>query len=355
MNLKPSPYIIHSHAPIRICDLGGWTDTWFAEYGSVLNIGVAPCAEVQLSVQQATDGNGQVVIDAEDFGDRYLFDLSKYSSKLGWNRHPLLEAAVEYLRPPDGLLIEITIHSKIPPGAATGTSAAVTVALLGALDALTPGRLSPHQLAVAAQKVETELLGQQCGVQDQLCCAYGGINYIEIEQYPHAKVQQLDLQENIRTELERRLVVLYLGKSHASSETHEMVIEAMEGMGPDNRYLQALRGTAPRGRDALLAGEFSAFGRTMIDNHEAQRDLHADLISPEADRIIEVAQAHGVLGWKVNGAGGDGGSVTLLCGPRAEIKQTMIREIEAEVADSQYLPTSLNLEGVRVWKSPDNR
>ena len=42
--------IINSVAPIRICDNGGWTDTWFAEYGAIFNIGVLPYAEAQLKV-----------------------------------------------------------------------------------------------------------------------------------------------------------------------------------------------------------------------------------------------------------------------------------------------------------------
>ena len=41
--------IINSVAPIRICDNGGWTDTWFAGYGSIFNIGVYPYAEVQIA------------------------------------------------------------------------------------------------------------------------------------------------------------------------------------------------------------------------------------------------------------------------------------------------------------------
>ena len=39
-----------------------------------------------------------------------------------------------------------------------------------------------------------------------------------------------------------------------------------------------------------------------------------DLVSTEAQRVIDIATGHGVSGWKVNGAGGEGGSVTLLCG-----------------------------------------
>ena len=42
--------IINSIAPIRICDNGGWTDTWFAGHGKVFNIGVSPYVEVQIAV-----------------------------------------------------------------------------------------------------------------------------------------------------------------------------------------------------------------------------------------------------------------------------------------------------------------
>ena len=82
--------IINSVAPIRVCDNGGWTDTWFAEYGRVFNIGVYPYAEVQIEVYPCDDRE-RVLIYAENFGERYARD----PSKTGWDRHPLLEAAIE--------------------------------------------------------------------------------------------------------------------------------------------------------------------------------------------------------------------------------------------------------------------
>ena len=64
--------------------------------------------------------------------------------------------------------------------------------------------------------------------------------------------------------------------------------------------------TAEKSRDALYAGNFETLGQAMIENNEAQGNLHAELISPQAHRIIEIAREHGAIGWKVNGAGGDG-------------------------------------------------
>ena len=339
--------IINSVAPIRICDNGGWTDTWFAEYGKIFNIGVYPYAEVQIEVYSSNDQEERVVIYAENYGERYVRHLKKTT----WDRHPLLEAAIERMGVPDDIAIQVAIFCEAPAGASTGTSAAVTVALVGALDCLTPGRLTPHEVAYVAQSIETDLLKQQCGIQDQLCSAYGGINYIEMFQYPHASVSQIQVPNSIWWELERRLALIYLGRSHRSSQVHEKVIRHLEDAGPTARQLEALRATAEPSRDALYAGDFVALGQAMIQNTEAQRDLHPDLINPDADRVVVIAQAHGALGWKVNGAGGDGGSLTILCESLSHAKRAMIREIEAESPLFQNIPIYLSRFGLRIWET----
>jgi len=338
--------IINSVAPIRICDNGGWTDTWFAEYGKIFNIGVYPYAEVQIEVYPYTGQEERIIIYAENYGERYVV----YPERLGWDRHPLLEAAIEYMRVPDNMAFQVTIFSEAPSGASTGTSAAVTVALVGALDRLTPGRLTPHEVAYTAQSIEVDILKQQCGIQDQLCSAYGGINYIEMFKYPYASVSQLRIPNSIWWELERRLALIYLGKSHSSSQVHEKVIQGLENAGPDCKQLNDLRVAAEKSRDAVYAGDFVALGRAMIENTEAQGRLHPDLISPDAWRVIEIAREHGALGWKVNGAGGEGGSVTLLCGSLSHAKRAMIREIEEESPLFKNIPIYLSRYGLRIWE-----
>jgi D-glycero-alpha-D-manno-heptose-7-phosphate kinase len=338
--------VINSVAPIRICDNGGWTDTWFAGHGKIFNIGVYPYAEVQIEVRPYEGQRDRIVIHAENFGERYVVR----PERLGWDRHPLLEAAIEYMKIPRDLAFQVTIYSEAPSGGSTGTSAAVTVALIGALDCLTPGRLTPHEVAYTAQRIETELLKQQCGIQDQLCSAYGGINYIEMFRYPHATVSPIGIPNAIWWELERRLVLVYLGRSHSSSQIHEMVIRELENAGPDCPKLADLRATPERSRDALYAGDFAALGRAMADNTEAQRRLHPALVSRDAERVIAIARAHGAIGWKVNGAGGEGGSVTLLCGDFSHVKRAMIREIEAENRLFKSIPIYLSRHGLRVWE-----
>lgn len=338
--------IINAVAPIRVCDNGGWTDTWFAEYGKIFNIGVYPYAEVQIEVFRHEPGTDRITIHAENYGERYVM----HPERQGWDRHPLLEAAITCMGVPQDLAFQITIYSEAPAGASTGTSAAVTVALIGALDRLTPGRLAPHEAAYMAQSVEVDMLKQQCGIQDQLCSAYGGINFIEMFDYPYASVSQLQVSNAIWWELERRLVLIYLGVSHSSSAVHEKVIRELEDAGPTAKGIEALRATAEPSRDAVYAGDFPSLGRAMIANTEAQGQLNSALISPEAWRIIEIAKAHGALGWKVNGAGGEGGSITLLASDLSSIKRAMIGEIEAENHLFKNIPVYLSRYGLRVWE-----
>jgi D-glycero-alpha-D-manno-heptose-7-phosphate kinase len=169
-------------------------------------------------------------------------------------------------------------------------------------------------------------------------------------QYPYASVSQLQLPNTIWWELERRLVLIFLGKSHHSSQVHEMVIRNLEGAGPECKQLEALRQTAPMARDALYNGDFASLGKAMTANTEAQRQLHPALVGSDAQAVIEIAQAHAALGWKVNGAGGEGGSLTLLCGERSDAKRRMLREIEQAHPGYRNIPTYLSRYGLRVWK-----
>jgi D-glycero-alpha-D-manno-heptose-7-phosphate kinase len=339
--------IIYASAPIRICDNGGWTDTWFAGYGKVFNIGVYPSAEVQVTVYPTPAGEQRIIIYAENYGERYLVNQDQ-----PWEKHPLLEASIETMGIPPEISFEANIYSQAPGGASTGTSAAVTVALVGALDRLTSGRMTPHEVAQTAHRVETELLHQQSGIQDQLCSAYGGVNFIEMQQYPYATVSQIQVPNEAWWELERRLVLIFLGKTHHSSKVHEMVIASLEQDGPDNPGLNALRQAAVLSRDALYNADFQALGRAMAANTEAQAQLHPALISPDAQRVIEVAQAYGAIGWKVNGAGGEGGSLTILCNEHSQARRAMIAAIEQENSLYRNIPIYLSRHGLRVWQQP---
>src|SRR5436190_3270549 len=101
---------INAVAPIRICDNGGWTDTWFAGHGKIFNIGVYPYVEVQIAVYPRAARPDQLVLHAENYDERYAI----VPGLPGPDRHPLLEAAIEEigLSDADVTVRPILIHER---------------------------------------------------------------------------------------------------------------------------------------------------------------------------------------------------------------------------------------------------
>ena len=299
-----------------------------------MNIAVTPGVKVSI---RTTAGPDPVVLDVEAFGDRY--SIVPRAARV--TRHPLLEAAIDAIPPPSGLAVEVSVRSGVPAGCGTGTSAAVAVALLGGLAALRREERSPRDIAYAAHRLEVGILGVQSGIQDQLSAAFGGINFLEVETYPEARVHPLPTWK----ELSPRLTLVFLGRAHDSSAVHRQVIENPGCRGSE--VFSRLRGAAVAAREAVLARDLDAFGQAMIANTEAQGSLHPGLVGVDARRVIRFAAARGAVGWKVNGAGGDGGSVTILSAT-PETKEAL--EHRVTVLDKRFrvLPIQVSTVGLEV-------
>jgi D-glycero-alpha-D-manno-heptose-7-phosphate kinase len=259
----------------------------------------------------------------------------------GESRSSLVDAAIAFRPPPRDCAVEIGVRADVPRGCGAGTSAAVAVALLAALAELRGESWSARSVARDAHRLEIEHLGLESGVQDQLSAALGGINFIEIDPYPDAVVQRLPDWGELST----RLSLVFVGHAHDSSSVHREVIRHVAAQ-PSTAF-DRLRNAANAATDAVLAHDLHGFGAAMIANTEAQRSLHADLVGADAERVIECAATRGALGWKVNGAGGDGGSLTLLSAT-ADAKRTL----EAGIArlDPRYetFPIAISPTGVEV-------
>ena len=86
----------------------------------------------------------------------------------------------------------------------------------------------------------------------------------------------------------------------------------------------------------------------MIDNTEAQRRLHPGLVGRAAQQVIDAARDHHAVGWKVNGAGGEGGSVTILLAADADSRAALLAEMARSSPSCRPLPVRLMARGVEV-------
>jgi D-glycero-alpha-D-manno-heptose-7-phosphate kinase len=326
-------------APVRALDAGGWTDTWFARTGAVCNLAMGDGVEAILECVEHADAARAATVEllVPAFGDRYEFVTDRLPG-----RHPLLEAVLR-IYAPAGMKLTATVSSSVPPGAGLGTSASVVVALMTALNTLTAAAMDPTALARAAHEIETVDLGLESGVQDQIAAARGGCNLITIDSYPDTVVQSLDLTPATWDALTNRVVTVYLGAPHRSGELHAMVTERLANLDGEKLFAP-LRETALRAARALLAADIATYGDAMIANTEAQAELHPALVSDRARNVIAQAARCRATGWKVNGAGGDGGTVTIIA---REDPDEIVHALGSR-PDLTILPLQPTRQGVRV-------
>jgi D-glycero-alpha-D-manno-heptose-7-phosphate kinase len=347
--------VIVSRAPVRIADLGAWSDTWFAKSGAVSNVAMSPGVTVRLRPDSSLSVDK---IRVRSLGDERV---ERIEAPNDWH-DPLLGALVAHDGGRGGF--EIAVDSGVPAGSGLGTSASVAVALVAALDTL-HGRTST-QLGVAHRAHQGETAtGRQSGVQDHAAAALGGVHRWAIN-YPTFSSHDRLTDDSLLRSLNRRLLAVYLGAPHESSRLHELVIRGLESPeSPESpewsdlsnvprseRLLEPLRAAAIFGHDALSRGDFASYGQAMVACHEGQRRLHPELISDLADHVVSAVALSGAAGWKVNGAGGTGGSLTVLCNDDPANRQSLWNIIN-EIPGAEVLDLQVDHRGVHVDVVPD--
>jgi D-glycero-alpha-D-manno-heptose-7-phosphate kinase len=333
--------VIMARAPVRNADLGGWRDTRLFKSGKVMNMAIRLYTYVSLV---PTEEHG-VRIESHDIGDteyvRSVRDI-EYAGTLG-----LLKAAVRSSGATGRF--NLIVRSEAPPASGLGSSAALSVAALGALYRHLGKTLLPSQIATNAQRLETEFMKLECGVQDQLSAAFGGINFIEVN-YPNARVTPVPVSDATLCDLETRMLVVYTGKSHFSSETHKKVIENFES--GDAKVLAAFDGldtTAEMGAEALMRGNIPLYGEALDRNWEFQKQLDPSITTPAVDELQEKAEKIGCIGFKLNGAGA-GGTAVMLCARNTQ--KAVLSLIETEFPDMTAFRAKIDLgrcQGLQTW------
>ncbi len=332
---------VEASAPTRTADVGGWTDTWFAVTGLVCNLALDHRAEVRGVSRPDADRSVLLRI-------RMTGEVHEFAAGAPPGRHPILEHAVLAAGIPGRL--EVDIADSVLAGSGLGTSASVMVALVAALAAAAGEALDPEQLVSRAHRYET-VTGKQSGVQDLAAAAWGGFCVCEVS-FPGVVLRVFGGPPAARVGLRSRVHTVFLGSPHASSELHDEVIARLDA-GHGEPQLAAMRVAASRAAAALGAGDLGAYGAALTAAHAAIVDLHAHLVGAAANAAIEIARSYGSCGWKVNGAGGDGGSIAIV-GPADPERNAALRAALIGRAGWQVLDAAIGAAGISTTLSFDD-
>jgi hydroxymethylglutaryl-CoA reductase len=205
--------------------------------------------------------------------------------------------------PTDGY--EIRLVSGLPISAGLGSSAALAVAIVRALDDYFHLDLSDEKMCELAFLSECVFHGSPSGI-DNTCATYGGAFLFRP---PH-------IEERITPPRGLRIVI---GNTRRSMSTKEMVraVRVRRDRHPEiyERIFEAMGDLARRGAVALKAGDMEALGDFMNLN---QGYLNAiGVSSREIEDLVAIAREAGAKGAKLTGAGG-GGCVVAIAPEREE-------------------------------------
>jgi mevalonate kinase len=226
-----------------------------------------------------------------------------------------------------GVAGSVYINSQIPSSSGLGSSAAVTVATLSAINDEFKIHKPREEIANMAFEIEKKVQKGRASPTDTTVSTYGGIVLIT---------------GNSRRRLPPQHLHLVIGDSLVSHSTAKMVeqVSDLKKKHPQivDSVLAAIEGVSLAAIHHL--NDPKELGQYMDMNHSLLETLGVG--HPQLSRLVLAAKNAGAYGAKITGAGG-GGCMVAIC-PK-HLKHQVARAIES--CDARAIITGLDTEGVR--------
>ena len=328
--------VAHASAPLRLDFAGGWTDVppfSAREGGVVVNATIGLYAHAKV----VPGGNG-IALRSEDLKEELRADRLDQLGNEG--KLPLLQAAVRMYPLDSGT---VTSRSEAPAGSGLGSSGALDVALVSALNHARGSSLRREETAEAACHLEVVEAGMPGGKQDQWASALGGFRRFTFHD-PLVESKRLPIDPAFLEFLERHVVLCYTGTSRISGRMISRVVGGYEK--GDEAIVSAFHGmkdVALRMAEALLSSDPAQVGLLLSENWGYQCRLDPGMRTDDMAKLERAMSAAGVFGGKAAGAGA-GGCMFFLARTDATYVANAARNAGARV-----LPTAWTAEGVRTW------
>ncbi|AKB80109.1 Mevalonate kinase [Methanosarcina horonobensis HB-1 = JCM 15518] len=215
---------------------------------------------------------------------------------LDFERHPYVSAVIEKMRefvPIKGIFL--TVDSDIPVGSGLGSSAAVTIASIGALNELLGCGLSLEEIAKLGHEVEIKVQGV-ASPTDTYVSTFGGV--VTIPERKKLKTPDCGIVIG-DTGVFSSTKELVASVRQLRESYPELIVPLMTSIGKISRI----------GENLVLSGDYASIGRLMNVNQGLLDALGVNIL--ELSQLIYSARAAGAFGAKITGAGGGGCMVAL--------------------------------------------
>lgn len=330
-----------ARAPVRVDPAGGGTDAppyCIDHGGAVVNFAVQ--RHVFACAQRLPQGSDIVIWSSDLNVGLVSKDASTLRTRPG---SEFLKAFVLRMVPEGDSLLLVT-ESDVPPGSGLGSSGALGVAIVAAIDRVYGRARSPQETAALANDIERKDLGYPGGDQDSYGAALGDINLLQYRTGGGVTCRQLSITPDTRRALESRSLLIYSGVAHTSASIHEDIKRTYAEENSSTLHaLQMLHQQAELMADALESGNLSDYAAILNESCRQLYRLHESCDSIDHRRYAQ-SLADQILGAKTCGAGGGG---FLLVFTKPGRRQECIRRV-GEMGGLVW-PVTIDPDGVVSW------
>jgi D-glycero-alpha-D-manno-heptose-7-phosphate kinase len=303
--------VIITRIPLRISLGGGGTDlpSYYRSNGHGFLIAASITKYVYIAVN-------------ENFENEILLKYSEVerAKTVDDVKHPLLR---ECLRAASiSKRIEISSMADVPAGTGLGSSGSFAVGTLKALHLVSHRTPSAMKLAEMACDIEMNILGEPIGKQDQYIAAVGGITSFKFNDDESVEIQRLELEKDVRTQIEENLMLFYTGIRRSASEALASESQPREQGNLAVNNLSDTRAIGYETLEILKSGDMNTFGQILTKQWELKYQRQPSPLHDQVNVWIQAGINAGALGGKLIGAGG-GGFLLFYSDRKKELREAM--------------------------------
>lgn len=214
----------------------------------------------------------------------------------------------------------LNYKADVPTSSGLGTSSAMNLLWLS-LISRTRNKIELAEHVYGLERI----LGVVGGKQDQYAVALGGINFFEFKK-DKVFITKMNLKKKIIEDLERNLLLCYMGKPRLSSDVNRLVMDNFNrGNKKTINILKSIKDVTYEMKNALLKGDLMKFGFLFNEEWKNRKRLHRLVTTTKIDRLVKLGLKNGAVGAKLCGAAG-GGSILYYCNNKTKLRKKLKRE-----------------------------
>jgi len=235
----------------------------------------------------------------------------------------------------------ITSLEKVPAASGLGTSGALrTVYLVASNPKLADDKI---KLINRVHVFENAIVGQRAGFQDQAAAVFGGVNYWEFKK--NDGIKRVVISKARANHLFNRLVLVYTGDRHQSSDVHENVFSSGNYM----KHIYQIERMSVVAKEMMknISNE-KKMADLIRESWILQKALHSKMETPAMQRIQKLAEGN-YLACRATGAGG-GGCMIFYTADKTKLIR-ILKNADGRLPKMRVIPFEFDYKGLVVRES----